>query len=134
MVRVLPIQQLFNLSDEQMEFQLLDRLSFQRFAGLRASSQIPDHTTIWIFTEHPMQAGASESIFEAVNQQLAKHGYIARGGQIQCNKHNKLVRKIKVSTAGEHDTLHLRTCLIPPIRIALSSPIRDTSMASTRRG
>jgi hypothetical protein len=39
MVRVLLIQQLFNLSDEQMEFQLLDRLSFQRFVGLRASSQ-----------------------------------------------------------------------------------------------
>jgi IS5 family transposase len=38
MVRVLLIQQLFNLRDEQMEFQLLDRLSFQRFVGLRASS------------------------------------------------------------------------------------------------
>ena len=36
MVRVLLIQ-----------FQLLDRLSFQRFAGLRASGQIPDRTTIW---------------------------------------------------------------------------------------
>jgi hypothetical protein len=33
MVRVLLIQQLFNLSDEQMEFQPLDRLSFQRLAG-----------------------------------------------------------------------------------------------------
>ena len=47
MVRVLLIQQLFNLSDEQLEFQLLDRLSFQRFVGLRHSSQIPDSTTIW---------------------------------------------------------------------------------------
>src|SRR5471030_1564563 len=51
MVRVLLIQQLFNLSDEQMEFQLLDRLSFQRFVGLRTSSQIPDRTTIWTFKE-----------------------------------------------------------------------------------
>ena len=42
MVRVLLIQQLFNLSDEQMEFQLLYHLSFQRLIGLRASSQIPD--------------------------------------------------------------------------------------------
>jgi IS5 family transposase len=39
-VRVPLIQQLFSLSDEQMEFQLLIRLSFQRFVGLRASSQI----------------------------------------------------------------------------------------------
>ncbi len=82
MVRVLLIQQMFNLSDEQMEFQLLDRLSFQRFVGLRASSQIPDRTTVWTFKERLIKAGASESIFEAVNQQLSKHGYIARGGQM----------------------------------------------------
>lgn len=78
MVRVLLIQQLFNLSDEQMEFQLLDRLSFQRFVGLRASSQIPDRTTIWTFKERLIQAGASESVFDGVNRQLARHGYIAR--------------------------------------------------------
>ena len=82
MVRVLLIQQLFNLSDEQMEFQLIDRLSFQRFVGLRASSQIPDRTTIWTFKERLVQAGASESVFDAVNRQLARHGYIARGGQM----------------------------------------------------
>lgn len=63
-----------------MEFQLLDRLSFQRFFGLRASSQIPDRTTIWTFKEHLIQDGASESVFDAVNRQLPKHGYIARRG------------------------------------------------------
>src|SRR5438034_2946404 len=78
MVRVLLVQQMFNLSDEQMEFQLLDRLSFQRFVGLRSSSQIPDWTTIWTFKERLIQAGAGESIFEAVNRHLSKHGYIAR--------------------------------------------------------
>jgi IS5 family transposase len=82
MVQVLLIQQLFNLRDEQMAFQLLDRLSFQRFVGLRASSQIPDRTTIWTFKERLIQAGASESVFDAVNRQLARHGYIARGGQM----------------------------------------------------
>ena len=72
MVRVLLIQQLFNLSDEQMEFQLPDHLSFQRFVGLRASSQIPDRTTIWTFKERLIQAGASESMFDAVNHQLSR--------------------------------------------------------------
>lgn len=66
MVRVLLIQQLFNLSDEQMEFQLLDRLSFHRFVGLRTSSQIPDRTTIWTFKERLIKAGASETVFDAV--------------------------------------------------------------------
>lgn len=82
MVRVLLFQQLFNLSDEQMEFQLLDLLSFQRFVGLRSSSQIPERTRIWTFKERLIQAGASESIFEAVNRELSKPGYIARGGQM----------------------------------------------------
>jgi IS5 family transposase len=82
MVRVLVIQQLYNLSDEQMEFQLLDRLSFQRFAGLRQSSQIPDRTTIWTFKERLIRARASERIFAAVNRQLQQQGYIARGGQM----------------------------------------------------
>ena len=82
MVRVLIIQQLYNLSDEQMEFQLLDRLSFQRFAGLRYSSQIPDRTTLWTFRERLIAAKASETLFDAANRELAKHGYIARGGQI----------------------------------------------------
>ncbi len=170
MARVLLIQQLFNLSDEQMEFQLLDRLSFQRFVGLRTSSQIPDRTTIWTFKERLIKAGASESIFDAVNQQLSKHGYIARGGQMidasivqvpkqslnkdekelvsqetmpiewkpakrrqkdmdarwtkkhgksyygykvsaNADKRYKLVRKIKISTASEHDTLHFEEVL-----------------------
>ncbi|RSZ55027.1 transposase, partial [Massilia atriviolacea] len=55
---------------------------FQHFVGLRSISQIPDRTTIWTFMERLIQAGASDSIFEAVNRQLSKHGYIARGGQM----------------------------------------------------
>ncbi|KVP66698.1 hypothetical protein WJ92_33465 [Burkholderia ubonensis] len=65
-----------------MEFQLLDRLSFQRFVGLRQSSQAPDRTTIWTFKERLIKTGASERIFEAVKRQLDRHGYLARGGQM----------------------------------------------------
>jgi IS5 family transposase len=164
MVRVLLIQQLFNLSDEQMEFQLLDRL---------------------------IQAGASESVFDAVNRQLARHGYIARGGQMidasivqaprqslskeekaivsegampadwkpakrrqkdtdarwtkkhgksyfgykvsaNADKRYKLVRKLKVSTASEHDTTHFEDVLDPPTRAGTSWPTRAMSMASAK--
>ena len=77
MVRVLLIEQLFNLSDEQMEFHLLDRLSFQRFVGLRITSQTRDRTTIWTFKERLIKAGACETVFDAVNRQLSRHGYIA---------------------------------------------------------
>ncbi len=50
-VKVLFLQQLYNLRDDRLEFQLLDRLSFQRFVGLCRSSQIPDRTPFWTFRE-----------------------------------------------------------------------------------
>jgi transposase len=82
MVRVLILQQLYGLSDDALEFQLLDRLSFQRFCGLRQSSNIPDARTVWVFRERIRQAGGAEALFNAVQVQLQRHGYLARGGQI----------------------------------------------------
>lgn len=82
MVRVLVLQQLFNLSDEQLEYQLLDRLSFQRFVGLRDSSRVPDANTVWVFRERLAMARLGQALFEQVQQQLQHHGYIARCGQI----------------------------------------------------
>jgi transposase len=46
MVRILVLKRLHNLSDEQVEFQLQDRLSFQRFCGLTMATNIPDRTTV----------------------------------------------------------------------------------------
>jgi transposase, IS5 family len=82
MVRVLVLQHLYNLSDEALEYQLLDRLSFQRFCGLRHSSSIPDANTLWVFRERISAAGGADALFDAVQRQLQQHGFIARGGQI----------------------------------------------------
>lgn len=82
MVRLLVIQQLFNLSDEQLEYQVLDRSSFQRFLGIRDSGKVPDRNTVWSFRERLVQAGLGAVVFEEVNRQLQAHGYLARCGQI----------------------------------------------------
>ncbi|QLQ31464.1 MAG: IS5 family transposase [Candidatus Thiothrix singaporensis] len=82
MVRVLVLQHLYKLSDEAMEYQLLDRLSFQRFCGLRHSASIPDEKTLWVFRERIREAGGADALFNAVQQQLQQQGFIARGGQI----------------------------------------------------
>lgn len=81
MVRILVVKRLHNLSDEQVEFQLNDRLSFQRFCGLQHSATIPDRTTVWTF-ENRIGADAAKAVFKAVQVQLQKRGYIARCGQI----------------------------------------------------
>lgn len=82
MTRLLVLQQLFNLSDEQMEFQLLDRMSFQRFAGLKHSGRVPDRNTIWVFRERLVQANVEHQIFAEVQRQLQEYGFRAREGQI----------------------------------------------------
>ena len=56
MVRILVLKHLYNLSDEQAEYQLLDRMSYQRFCLLTDSVNIPDRNTIW----HYQQRAESE--------------------------------------------------------------------------
>ena len=51
MVRILVLKRLYNLSDEQMEYQLLDRMSYKRFCGLANATTIPDRTTVWTVRE-----------------------------------------------------------------------------------
>ena len=49
--RMLILQSLYNLSDEQVEYQVRDRLSFARFLTSGIEDCIPDGTTLWLFRE-----------------------------------------------------------------------------------
>lgn len=82
MIRLLVLQQMYNLSDDAMEYQLLDRASFQRFAGLERSGRVPDAKTIWVWRERLKKQDLIGDISEAVGAQLARAGLVARGGQI----------------------------------------------------
>ena len=82
MLRMLVLQALHNLSDEQAEYQVRDRLSFTRFLRLGIEDSIPDATTLWLFREKLAKAGVIEKLFDRFDQHLAAHGYMARGGQM----------------------------------------------------
>jgi len=82
MVKILVLQQLYNLADDALEYQLLDRRSFLQFLDLTESSSIPDAKTIWLFRDRLAQAGVGNQIFAQVQQPLQQHGYLARCGQI----------------------------------------------------
>jgi IS5 family transposase len=82
MFRMLVLQSLYNLSDEQVEYQVGDRLSFTRFLGLGFEDRIPDGTTLWLFREKLAKAGLVEKLFERFSRHLEAKGFIARGGQI----------------------------------------------------
>src|SRR6202162_6072167 len=80
--RMLILQSLYNLSDEQVEYQVRDRLSFTRFLTSGIEDSIPDGTTLWLFREKLAKAGVIEKLFDRFDQHLGAKGYIARGGQI----------------------------------------------------
>jgi len=83
LLKIVVLQQLYgNLSDEAMEYALLDRLSWQRFVGLAHARDLPDAKTIWAFKELIAQGGGATLLFEIVGEQLASAGLKAKGGQI----------------------------------------------------
>src|ERR1700688_2169659 len=65
MFRMLVLQSLYNLSDEQVEYPVRDRLSFTRFLGLGIEDSIPDGTTLWPFRE-TLAKTARPRIFDGV--------------------------------------------------------------------
>src|SRR6059036_2613621 len=80
--KIVVLQSLHNLSDEQTEYLIRDRLSFMRFLDLDLEDPVPDATTIWLFREALVAAGLIDKLFDRFGQHLRVKGYIARSGQI----------------------------------------------------
>jgi len=62
MVRILVLKRLYNMSDEEMEYQLLDRISYKRFCGLANATNVPDRTTVWTFENRIGEVGPGRSL------------------------------------------------------------------------
>ena len=82
MFKILILQRYYNLSDEQTEFQIKDRMSFQQFLGLQIGDVVPDEKTIWLFKENLKTKKLSKPLFELFTKTLANNGVIAREGSI----------------------------------------------------
>ena len=82
MFKILILQALYGMSDDQAEFQIRDRLTFIRFLGLGPGDAVPDAKTIWLFREHLTRAGAVETLSARFDTLLRDKGYLAMSGQI----------------------------------------------------
>jgi IS5 family transposase len=82
MFKILVLQQLHNLSDDRIEYQVRDRLSFMRFLGLQLEARVPDAKTVWLFRERLKELKLVEVLFAKFHEQLAARGYVARAGQM----------------------------------------------------
>ena len=82
MVKTLILRELYQLSDDAIEFQILDRLSFQRFLGLGLSDDVPDAKAIWHYRNELTNSGAISELFALFYQELEKKQIIANKGVI----------------------------------------------------
>ena len=82
MFKTLVLRELYQLSDDNMEYQIMDRLSFQRFLGLSLSDDAPDAKSIWHYREGLTQKKVFVKLFDQFNRMLEKNGLIAERGVI----------------------------------------------------
>jgi len=81
-LKMLILQRYYNISDEQLEYQVNDRLTFMRFLGLDIASDVPDCNTIWTFREQLKENGIVEKLFDKFLSMLEIEGFIANEGSI----------------------------------------------------
>jgi len=82
MFKLLVLQQLYNISDEALEYQVSDRLSFMQFLGFGLADEVPDATTVWLFRHQLTKQELIKPLFEQFDEYLIEQGYAAQGGQI----------------------------------------------------
>jgi IS5 family transposase len=82
MFKIILLKRFYNLSDEQAEYQINDRLSFKEFLGLQSGDRVPDSRTIWLFQENLIQKNLEEKIFDQFHQYLDDLGLFVNEGKI----------------------------------------------------
>jgi len=81
-VKMLFLQYLYNLSDPELEDQVNDRLSFQRFVGVSFTTTIPDYTTIWRFRERLIEEKLNDKMFNMILSCLESKKLLIKKGTI----------------------------------------------------
>jgi transposase, IS5 family len=81
MIKLLFLQGWYTLSDEELEYQVYDRLSFQQFLGF--PKNIPDYTTVWRFREALAEDNLIDKVWDELNRQIEEKNITVEEGSIQ---------------------------------------------------
>jgi transposase, IS5 family len=82
MFKIVILQRYYNLSDDQSEYQICDRLSFMRFLKLTIADDVPDSKTIWHFRERLVDLELVDVLFDLFKTKLEELGLIVHEGKI----------------------------------------------------
>jgi IS5 family transposase len=76
------LKRLYDLSNEELEFQITDRSSFRRFLGLNENAFSPDENTFWLFSDELAKNGVIDRLFIKFDEYLNHQGYTAKSGSM----------------------------------------------------
>ena len=82
MFKSIILQRYYNLSDDQAEYQINDRMSFMRFLNLSIADDIPDSKTVWHFREQLTDLGLVEELFALFLAELGRLNLMVNEGKI----------------------------------------------------
>lgn len=82
MLRILLLQQWYDLSDPRAEEVLSDSLAMRRFVGLGLADGTPDHSTICRFRALLRETGLDEALFAEVLAQIEAQGLVLKQGTL----------------------------------------------------
>lgn len=82
MFKILILQRYYNLSDDQVEYQINDRMSFMRFLNITISDDIPDSKTVWNFREQIVDLELVDELFDLFLKGLKKLNLVVNEGKI----------------------------------------------------
>ena len=110
MFKILVIKRLFNLSFDQTEYQINDRISFMRFLGFGIADTVPDAKTIWLYEDMLSNNESGKELFDLFFEAIAEKGYVTRAGSIvdasfieSPRRKNTKEQREKVKTGGVPD-------------------------------
>lgn len=80
MLRIYPVQNLYNLSDMATVAEVIDRRAFSDFCGVESSNQVPDGDTLGRFRNILLKNGIQQELFAQVVELLTQRGLILKRG------------------------------------------------------
>lgn len=82
MFKIIILQRYYGLMDTQVEYQILDRISFKKFLGLESGDKVPDEKTVWLFRENLTKGGVVELLFSQFVSFLEEKNLIFNEGKL----------------------------------------------------
>ena len=102
MFKVLILQSLYNLSDDEMEYQIMDHLSFMRFLRLELDNRVPDAKTIWLFRSNDVKKCQKDT--DARWTQKRGKNCFGYKNHIEVDVQHKIIRDYKITDASVHES------------------------------